>query len=133
MYSIQKTRSSPTRRCSQTSSATPEYAALVVEDPYRENENDKTGAIIEPGPERPEPQPRESAIVGAATRKLEPGSRRIGQFTDRKDVDSLENPVFDGGLGGDKSKSHVKLLDDKCDASEEEFVSPLITYLDVTI
>jgi hypothetical protein len=84
-------------------------------------------------PNRPEPQPRESVVVGAATWKLEPGSRRIGQFTDRKDVDSPESPVFDGGLGRDKSKSHVKLLDDKCDAAEEEFVSPLITYLDVTI
>jgi hypothetical protein len=111
----------------------PECAALVVEDSYRENEKDKTGAVIEPGPEQTEPQPRESVIVGAATWKLEPGSRRIGQFTDRKDVDSPENPVFDGGPGKDKSKSHVKLLDDKCDAAEEEFVSPLITYLDVTI
>ena len=96
----------------------PECIVLVVEDKYVESESDKTGATIKPSESYSVPEAGSKVIVGVATWKLEPGSARKGQYQD--DLDSPENPVFDGGRGRDKNPYHGKLLFEKCGDAEEK-------------
>ena len=95
-----------------------EYVALVVEDSYLENENEKTGATIDPGEDYSAPAAGSRAIIGAATWKLQPGSAYEGQFMDEADLNSSLKPEFDGGAARDKNSGHTKLLNDLCEAAE---------------
>ncbi|KAF2189586.1 hypothetical protein K469DRAFT_561746 [Zopfia rhizophila CBS 207.26] len=99
----------------------PQYVALVIEDEYRHLENNETDATIEADISLMPPKAGTKIIVGAATWKFQPRSSRVGQFMDSKDMESLEKPTFDGGLGRDKSEDHTEDLDCKCDEAEEKY------------
>lgn len=99
----------------------PEYIALVAEDLYDVHESSKTKAIIKPDKSYSLPKAGSPVIVGAATWKLEPGSPRKGQFNRSDNVSPTSTPSYDGGQGRDKSLSHAKLLDDKCEAAENKW------------
>ncbi|KAH7318671.1 hypothetical protein B0I35DRAFT_432674 [Stachybotrys elegans] len=103
----------------------PRYVALVVEDSYDPTEGDKSTATIAPDRVIPPLQQGDSVVVGAATWKLDPGSRRIGQFvpsTSPDDDHALPPlPPFDGGKGRDKSLHHADMLDAECDAAETRY------------
>ncbi|KAI0103213.1 hypothetical protein GGR51DRAFT_573391 [Nemania sp. FL0031] len=58
----------------------PDYIAVVVEDSFDPNENIKSDAIIPPEKQLPILAAGSPVIVGAATWKLEPGSKRQGQY-----------------------------------------------------
>lgn len=97
----------------------PQYVVLVVKDSYDPAEGDKSAATIAPDREMPLLQRGDSVIVGAATWKLEPDSRRMGQFVPLTGPDDVPpSPPFDGGKGRDKSPRHASMLDEGCDAAE---------------
>ncbi|KAJ8117703.1 hypothetical protein ONZ43_g4150 [Nemania bipapillata] len=56
----------------------PDYIAIVVEDSFEPDETSKSGATIEPDNGLPTPNAGDKVIVGAATWKFEPGSKRYG-------------------------------------------------------
>jgi hypothetical protein len=95
----------------------PQYVVLVVSDSYDPSEGEKSGATIAPDREMPSLQQGDNVIVGAASWKLEPDSRRMGQFLSPEDVPPL-SPPYDGGKSRDKSPHHANMLDEECDAAE---------------
>lgn len=58
----------------------PEYIVVVAEDTYDPDEDQKSSASIPPDDGTFKPRKGESVIAGVASWKLEPESRRVGQF-----------------------------------------------------
>jgi hypothetical protein len=61
-------------------SSSPNHVVLVAVDEYDPNEAEKSMAIIPPNNGAEIPAKGDEVVVGVAFWKLEPGSKRIGQF-----------------------------------------------------
>jgi hypothetical protein len=59
-----------------------DFIVLIAEDSYKSDEHDSTKAIIPSDNGWSPPAEGEQVIVGVASIKLEPGSKRRGQFKD---------------------------------------------------
>lgn len=57
-----------------------EFVVILAEDYYNPNEKDSTEAIIPSNNGWEPPPPNTKVIVGVGSYKLEPGSKRKGQF-----------------------------------------------------
>ncbi|KAI0187131.1 hypothetical protein EV127DRAFT_437409 [Xylaria flabelliformis] len=97
----------------------PDYIAVVAEDSFDPDESTKSEATIAPRNPLPIPAAGSPIIVGAATWKLEPGSKRRGQFID---LDDNLKSKFSGGLYRDKNLWRIDQLDAGCDAAEEKYL-----------
>ncbi|MCJ1445532.1 MAG: hypothetical protein MMC23_006037 [Stictis urceolatum] len=100
----------------------PDSIVLVAEAGYLPYEHQKTGAIIKPDVELPVLLPNQTVVVGVAAFKLEPTSCRRGQFMDPNDTDPC-SPSFEPGEERDKNKRHIEILDAKCDAARERYLT----------
>jgi hypothetical protein len=98
----------------------PDYITLVIEDSYKADESERTGAVIIADAEDVQYNPGDPVIVGVATWKLEPGSVRRGQFLDSEDAEHSEAMIYDGGLGRDTNLSHCALLYEKYGSTAEK-------------